>query len=272
MEGNHSAHEPVRAPGPLLQFLEQRVPFEVGALLAASPFLRLVGRGDRHPVMVMPGFTGGDMSTVALRWNIRQWGYWAHGWGLGANLGPTREILLGIESRLHEIFERHGRTVSLVGWSLGGIFARELGRAFPEEVRQVVTLGSPFRMVDGDGSSAQPIVRRLESQFDPEFGRLAEADKPPLPVPSTAIYTRTDGVARWHTCIDAVSEMHENVEVHGSHTGLGFNPLVLYVIGNRLAQREGEWRPFRPPLWLQAGYPTPVTWVRKAPRPRERVA
>jgi len=263
MEGNGRGDVSVSAPRGLFQLLEQRVLYELGAMLAASPLLRVIGRGDRHPVMVMPGFTGSDLSTLPLRWNIRQWGYWAHGWHLGANLGPTPEILDGIEARLDEIHGRHGRPVSLVGWSLGGIYARELARAFPDRIRQVITLGSPFRMVEGDESAATPLVRALESRFDPEFARLPEAVKPPLPVPSTAIYTRTDGVVRWHTCIDAAAPGHENVEVYGSHSGLGFNPFVLYVINDRLAQRPGEWQPFRPPLWLRAAYRTPVTWVRQ---------
>jgi hypothetical protein len=93
-----------------------------------------------------------------------------------------------------------------------------------------------------------------------ELGFPSEERRPSLPVPSTAIYSRTDGVVRWHTCIDAVDATHENVEVRGSHSGLGFNPAVLFVIADRLGQLEGRWRPFRPPAALRRLYPEPVSW------------
>ena len=122
---------PLRAPAMRTRMLEQRVPFELGALVAAAPWLRGFGRGDRHPVLVLPGFMGDDRSTIALRAFIRSWGYWAHGWRLGSNVGPTRSILDGIRDRLDVLHGRHGRPVSLVGWSAGGVFARHLAREQP---------------------------------------------------------------------------------------------------------------------------------------------
>src|SRR5437870_1661144 len=133
----------VRAPDRLLLWLEQRALFELGALVAASPWLRLLGRGDQHPVLVLPGFTASDVTTTPLRWQLRSWGYWAHGWQLGRNLGPTPAVLEGLVDRLLTLHERHGRKVTLIGWSLGGIYARELARQFPDSVRSVITLGSP---------------------------------------------------------------------------------------------------------------------------------
>jgi pimeloyl-ACP methyl ester carboxylesterase len=249
-------------PNRVLQFFEHRVFFEIGAFLAASPLLRAVGRGDRHPVLVLPGFIGGDDSTVALRTVLRAQGYWVHGWRLGQNMGPTDAVVDGIHARLDELHERHDRKVSLVGWSLGGIYAREMARENPEAVRQVITLGSPFRMREGDRSAASPIADQVADTWRAEALRMSEAeqDKPPLPVPSTAVYSRTDGVVRWHTCIDTESELHENVEVRGSHSGLGFNPAVIYVVSDRLAQAEGDWRRFSAPLPLRSLYPRPASW------------
>lgn len=250
----------LRPPSMSIQFLEQRVLFEVGALAAAAPWLRAVGRGDRHPVLVLPGFMGDDASTVALRSFIRSWGYWAHGWGLGSNVGPTRQVLDGIGARLDAVHGRHGRPVSLVGWSAGGVFARYLARAHPEQVRQVITLGSPLQMHEGDRSAASVIVDVLQTRFDPDFGGSEEYLLGPLPVPATSIYSRTDGVVRWQVCLDVADDRHENVEVRGSHVGLGFNPSALYVVGDRLAQAEGLWRPFEAPAALRPLYPTPSSW------------
>jgi pimeloyl-ACP methyl ester carboxylesterase len=250
----------LRAPPMAMRMLEQRVMFEVGALAAAAPWLRVVGRGDRHPVLVLPGFMGDDASTVALRSFIRSWGYWAHGWGLGSNLGPTPDLLDGIRDRLEVVHGRHGRPVSLVGWSAGGVFARHLARAHPDRVRQVITLGSPLQMHDGDRSAASPLADLLKSRFDPTFGGAEEYLLGPLPVPSTSIYSRTDGVVRWQVCLDVADDRHENVEVPSSHVGLGFNPAALFVVGDRLAQAEGLWQPFRSPATLRPLYPPPASW------------
>ena len=229
--------------------------------MASAPFLRLVGRGDRHPVLVMPGFTATDHSTVGLRYLMRSWGYWAHGWGLGRNVGPTHDVLAGIHDRLEALHDRHGARVSLVGWSLGGLYARYLARQMPDKVRNVITLGSPLQMTQGDRSNASGIADRLQHLFDPAFIEMADHERGPLPVPATSVYTRTDGVVRWQVCLDIADETHENVEVRGSHAGLGFNPAVIYVIADRLGQPEGTWRPFQPPLPLRALYPRPASYA-----------
>ncbi len=238
---------------------------EFGAFLAASPLLRLAGRGDRHPVLVLPGFTASDRSTVPLRGILQAQGYWVHGWGLGPNLGPTDRILDGIQDRLIELHERHERKVTVVGWSLGGIYARELARNNPEAVRQVITLGSPFRLTRRDRSAASMLFDQLQGSFSKRFDDLTvgEASRAPVPVPSTAIYSRTDGVVRWHTCIDIESEGHENIEVRSSHSGLGWNPAVIYAIGNRLSQPEDDWRKFSPPLPLRHLFPRPASWAER---------
>ncbi len=261
-QAEQAEHRLTTAPNCLLRLAESRAIFEAGAFAASSPILRLLGRGDNHPVLVLPGFTAGDSSTVALRWTIRSQGYWAHGWNLGVNIGPTDRIFDGIHDRLAQLHERHGKPVSIVGWSLGGIYARELARDNPGAVRQVITLGSPFRLTLVDRSSISALVDRLSPTWSDEVLRLAmdEADKPPLSIPSTAIYSRTDGVVRWHACIDTVSEYHENIEVRGSHSGLGFNPAVHYAISDRLAQPVDDWRPFKAPITARSMFPKPISW------------
>ncbi|MEM8904052.1 MAG: alpha/beta hydrolase [Actinomycetota bacterium] len=252
----------IRPPRRVLQLMESSALFEIGGLVAASPMLRLLGRGDRHPVLVLPGFTASDRSTVPLRSTIRLQGYWAHGWGLGRNIGPSARIIDGMRDRLEQLHGRHGRKVSLVGWSLGGIYARQLAREQPDMVRQVITLGSPFRMVDGDRSAAQGIWDSLSHLHDGDLDLLevAEHERGPLPVPATAIYTRTDGVVRWFTCIETPGRHRESIEVFGSHSGLGVNPSVVYAVLDRLSQREGSWQEFQPPWFLRHLYPHPATY------------
>lgn len=185
--------------------LEQRAPFELALLVAAGPALALLPRGDGHPVLVVPGLAASDRSTFALRALVTRWGYPAYGWGLGRNAGRAD----GLADRLHEVVVRHGRPATVIGQSLGGVFARELARRHREQVRQVISLASPFRTVNPQ----------------------------PPPVPTTAIYSRTDGVVPWQACVDEPSADHENVEVDTSHIGMGVHPAVMVVVARRLARR-----------------------------------
>jgi pimeloyl-ACP methyl ester carboxylesterase len=175
-------------------------------------------------------------------------------------MGPTPKVLADVDERLVKLHNRHGRKVSLLGWSAGGQYARYLARRRPDMVRQVITLGTPLQLHPRDRSSMSFIADRLEHRFDPDFRRLTEHERGRLPVPSTAIYSRTDGVVRWEACIDDVDEQHENVEVKGTHSGMGFNPAALFVVADRLQQAEDDWRPFHAPVWLRSLFPRPESW------------
>jgi pimeloyl-ACP methyl ester carboxylesterase len=252
---------PLQPPSLRFRVLENLVFVEAVAAMPSLPLLAWAPRGDGHPVLVLPGFTASDNGTRFLRSVLRAKGYSVHGWGLGTNVGPHPRIVRGIQRRLLDLHGRHGRPVSLVGWSLGGVYARELARAYPDEVRQVVTLASPFRLRESDGSGAQQLYRRLAPRRDPFDGRRErEHERGPIPVPTTSIYTRTDGVVRWHACIDEVGAEHENVEVRGTHAGLGLNASALLVVADRLSQPEGRWRPFRPPALVASLYPRAASW------------
>lgn len=248
-------------PNRLLRVLESRALFELGAVMAASPLLRVIGRGDNHPVLVLPGFMAGDASTVPLRSVLQSQGYWVHGWRLGRNLGPTADVVDGLVERLHQLHHRHERSVSLIGWSLGGIYARRLARRFPDQVRQVITLGSPFRITEHDRSAASALYDRLRPTHAIGIDQLLPGGPDmPLPVPSTSIYTRTDGVVRWWQCLETVGPTAENIEVLGSHSGLGFNPAAIYAVSDRLARPIDDWKPFRPPPGSRRFFPRPDTW------------
>jgi len=260
------ASQPARTnPGLGRLALEQRIFYEVGAFAAASPLLRAVGRGDRHPVLVLPGFSASDRSTAPLRSIIRSQGYWVHGWRLGRNIGPTPDIVAGLVERLQTVSERHDAKVSLIGWSLGGIYARAMARMFPESVRQVITLGSPYRIRDARTTPVARMYQRYERlHVVPvrDVGAMPpEEDLPALTMPSTSIYTRTDGIVHWSACIDERGPRRENIEVRSSHVGLGVNPAAILAISDRLALPEGEWKPFTPNALVRGLYPKPVWWT-----------
>ncbi len=265
----NEAHN-VRPPARLLQVMEAAwLPVEAAGFWATGPVLRTIGRGDQHPVLVLPGFSASDSSTLPLRWALRGQGYWLHAWKLGRNIGPTKRAVDGMRQRIEELHVQHGRTVTLIGQSLGGVYARLLAREQPDSVRQVITLGSPYRMVEGDRSaaSARVLWKQLQHLHDGNLAlnELHEQDRPPLLVPATSIYSRTDGVAPWQTCIDGVREHAENIEVYGSHVGMGVNPAVIFAVLDRLAQPEGDWRPFAAPLGVRQWYPRPANWHERRP-------
>ncbi len=238
--------KPVRStkpPSRLLQLLEGRAPLELGATVSMWPWLSLAApRGDGHPVLVLPGLVASDLSTRVLRRYLRERGYQVHGWQQGRNLGLRKGVEQAMFARLDTLAQKHGQKVSLVGWSLGGLYARVLGKHRPDTVRSVITLGSPFA-----GSPRSTNAWRVY-----EWASGQKSDDPTaherlrgrLTMPATSIYSRTDGIVAWPTSIDDVSATSENIEVVASHLGLGVNPAVLYAVADRLAQPEGAWKPF----------------------------
>ena len=246
----------IEPPSRLLQWLEVRAAGEFAGTLAAWPLLRMAPRGDGHAVLVLPGLGAGDASTRVLRRHLADLGHEVHGWGQGRNLGPRPGVREALLDRLDQLHEASGRTVSLVGWSLGGAYARAIALRRPHAVRNVVTLGSP---IAGDASATS--VRRLYEWASGQRMATTPGPRPyravPDDVPSTSIYSRSDGVVAWRASLQAEGPLAENVEVVGSHVGLGVHAPVLYAVADRLAQREGEWKPFDPPWALRAMYPDP---------------
>jgi len=252
----------IRPPQPYRLALEAFSYIEYSTLLPYSPLLGMVPGGDGHPSLFLPGFAGSDRSTAFLRAVLRPFGHDPHGWHLGSNVGPHPHILEGMGRRLEELYRRTGRRVSLVGWSLGGTYAREVARQHPDMVRQVITMASPFRFRTGDRSHASMLYDLIGPITDPFDGHdLPEHRRPDLPVASTSIYTRTDGIVRWHLCVDCAGTERENIEVYATHTGIGYNIAAAIAIADRLAQPEGAWAPFRPPGSLRHLYPRPAAWV-----------
>jgi pimeloyl-ACP methyl ester carboxylesterase len=225
-----------------------------GAFAAGLPFLQLAPRGEPHPVLVLPGLMASDVSTQVLRMWLRRLGYPVVGWELGRNRGPTPEIVDALPRLLDRLAAQHGTAVSIVGQSLGGIFARNLARRAPRQVRQVISLGSPFAGGASDDGPAARVYRRYAAQHSTRpVARARGSLTAPLPVPSTAVYSRWDGVVDWRACRQEPGPRSENVAVHASHLGMGHDPAVLWVIADRLAQPRHDWQHFRRPTRLGLG-------------------
>jgi pimeloyl-ACP methyl ester carboxylesterase len=232
----------LKPPHALLVMLEGRAPWEYLAMLAASPWMRQLPAGDGHPVLVFPGLAANDLTTQPLRSFLRERGYTVHGWKQGLNLGPRPGVLEDCGERLRELAQRHGEKVSLIGWSLGGVYARELAKQHAGLVRCVVTLGAPFAG-HPRATNAWRFYEMLNGESPHDDEMIAQLRRAP-PVPTTSIYSRTDGVVAWQCSINEDEPHTENIEVHASHFGMGMNPLVMYAVADRLSQRPGHWQRF----------------------------
>ena len=234
----------LRPPGLGLLLAEVRGIFEFNASLLLSPLLMRAPRGDGHPVLTLPGFLASDLSMAPMRRYLKELGYDAYTWNMGRNVGGVSRMRLSLRDRLAEINAATGRKVSIVGWSLGGVYARDLALQAPGMVRSVVTLGSPFAN-DVRATNATRLYEALSGETAEENPELREAIAGDLPVPATSIYSRADGIVNWRTCILRPSGTSENIEVHlASHVGLGVNAAALWAVADRLAQREGEFKQF----------------------------
>ncbi|MEP5764087.1 MAG: alpha/beta hydrolase [Halieaceae bacterium] len=245
-----SANPAIPRPALWQSLAEFRALFEVLSIGPAKPILNLAPSGEGQPVLVFPGFFAADRSTARLRKYLNSKGFTAYAWEEGRNPGIRDELYQRLEARVLELEEDHGRAVSLVGWSLGGIYARLIAHRVPASVRQVVTLGSPFAISEYgavSGAVARLYERMNPNQLDDPMLVHEPTWRQPPPVPSTAIYSEGDGVAHWSYCIDEEDEFTENLHIPSSHLGMTHNPLIMYALADRLAQQEGAWRPFR---WL----------------------
>lgn len=198
---------------------------------------RLVGqpRGAGDPVLVFPGYGASDASTAVLRGYLRAIGHDARGWDLGRNHGDVPALIPRVIEATQRRADATGRRVRLVGWSLGGVLAREVARERPELVERVVTLGSPI--VGGPKyTAAAAAYRRRGADLDAIEAAIAERDRTPIDVPITAIYSKRDGVVSWRACIDGHNRDAEHIEVPCSHTAFGFHSAVFAIVAERLAR------------------------------------
>lgn len=213
-------------------------------MLAATPWLRRLPMGDGHPVIVYPGLGANDLSTGPLRRFLKSRGYVPYAWKQGFNFGPRKGVLAQARAQLQAVHDRHGQAVSLIGWSLGGIYAREMAKELPAITRGVITLGTPFTG-HPRATNAWRFYEFVSGHRTEDDPALVEQIRQAPPVPTTSVYSRTDGVVAWRCSVDSPGPLTENIGLHASHVGMGMNPLALYVIADRLAQPLGQWTPFQ---------------------------
>lgn len=223
--------EPLAAPSSRSLLREVRIARELPRLLLGSPRLASAPRGSGDPVLLVPGIGSDDWATAPLRAYLRRLGHDARGWGLGRNHGDVETLVEAVADVVASWHASAGRPVHLVGWSLGGVVAREVARAHPDRVAQVISYGTP--VVGG------PVYTIAARRYSPQtiahiLGIVEEADRTPIPVPLTSIFSRTDGVVAWRASIDSLHAHTQHIEVRSTHTGLGLDPDVWLAVAHRL--------------------------------------
>ena len=221
-----------------------RASVEITSFFMLRRLMKRLPKGDGHPVIIFPGFVASDFSTKPMRKLLKDLGYETYGWGLGRNLRFDDAREAKMNALLKDVFKKHGRKVSIVGWSLGGIFAREVAKSNPDMVRSVISLGSP---ISGklDHTNARRLYEMINGKPEGKMKDRLDTIAIAPPVPTTSIYTKTDGIVAWKGSIQRPGKTpSENICVPASHIGLGVNPLVMYALADRLAQAEGTWAPF----------------------------
>ncbi|MEM7481391.1 MAG: alpha/beta hydrolase [Acidobacteriota bacterium] len=215
---------------------ETRVVTDALSLVLAAPWALALPRGSGQTVMVLPGYMTSDRATVLLRGFLRALGHRAVGWGLGTNRGNVEGLLEPVSERVASLAEEAGSPIALVGWSLGGVLAREAARDLPALVSRVITLGTP--VVGGPRYTiAAGAFAKHQAEID---AQIEERGQRPIEVPITSVYTETDGVVAWRACIDELSPDVEHLRVPGSHLGLGINPRVWSIVARRLADDPSD--------------------------------
>ena len=190
-----------------------RVFGELAAFIVLLPLLVLLPRGGGRPVLVIPAYTASDTLTIPLRLALRLLGYRPYGWGLGVNRGLHDETIAALVDRLDDLHRDHETPLAIIGWSLGGVMGRHLGRLRPTLVSQVITLGSPIRSMEAKRGWTSPL---------PDIS-------------TTSIYSESDSVVEWTDSLLEPMNGNRNVQVRATHYGLAHNPAVIRVIANRLA-------------------------------------
>jgi pimeloyl-ACP methyl ester carboxylesterase len=238
------SERPLRPPNICLMLIEGRGLLEFNSSLLLLPLLMRAPRGDGHPVLTLPGFLASDLSMAPMRRYLKALGHDTYAWSLGRNIGGLARMRQSLRDLLRRITDTTGQKVSIVGWSLGGVYARDLALHEPEMVRSIITLGTPFT---GDirATNATRLYEALTGESVDDAPEIRHAIAGDLPVPTTSIYSRADGIVNWRTSVLRPSATAENIEVLlASHVGLAVNPATLWAVADRLAQAEAPFRHF----------------------------
>ena len=208
---------------------------------------KMVPAGDGHPVIIFPGLATDSSAIAPLCDYCDSLGYSMLDWGRGFNTGPKGDLdrwLEDLAAHTADLLGKHQDKATLIGWSLGGLYAREVGKLLAPQVRQVITIGTPFN-AEADHTNVGWLFRMLSGASAVIDPALSKRLRTPPPLPTTSIYSRSDGVVAWETCRHArPARQVQDIEINGSHIGMGWNPAVLRIVGDRLGQHPASWQPY----------------------------
>jgi triacylglycerol lipase len=248
-------------PSLLHSLFELRFPMEAALFWLHGihhPWPHVGKGGHRKAVMMIPGFMASDMTLAPLAALCRWLGHKTFFTGIRSNSNCPRETVLHLERHLERIHEDEGRVV-IIGQSLGGVYARELAARRPELIERIITLGAPTRLVTDSANPFVIVTARLVAKLrNMDDGCLTQScscgmmmvERHPGEIPTTAIYSKTDGVVHWESCVDrSGAKTVENIEVMASHVGMGVNTEVFKIVAERLASAPRPSMP-QPPVRL----------------------
>jgi len=242
----------ITPPSIKLALLEMpRAMTEISLMLAGSRFVLDAPRGDGHPVLVVPGYMADDVNMYPLRWFLQRIGYTALPWKLGRNVERRANRLRSIEDavafrgemeqkllqRVDELQKFYGEPVTIIGWSMGGLYANTAALARPDAVRHVITLGTPYG--DPRGTIMWRLMRFINrsdiSESAQDFSSWSLRDNHlERSVPTTVIYSTSDGIVAPESARLDDHPLVEHVTVSSSHMGFAFNPLVWEAVAQTL--------------------------------------
>ena len=219
----------LKKPSHFLHFTESiRAFFETVRGFIFYWFAKKTTEGDQRPILVVPGLLTSDISTIILRKYLTKKGFKVYGWEMGTNLGRLHKLPMLIKN-IKGHSDKHNQKIILIGWSMGGLFCREVCHQMPQYISQVITLGSPFVDIHAP-NNAKWVFDLLNdsSKVDQELIKRLPLQ---TTMPSLSIFSRKDGIVAWQVCKDkAVDVYHQNIEVSSSHFGMGAHPEVLKII------------------------------------------
>jgi len=226
-----------QAPSRLAMLLELRAPLDWASLVYRAPQLAAAPKGDGRPVMLIPGYGTDESSMRPLGHYLKYLGYEVYDWAQGRNRGDVENDVRRVGRRAQEIHDtRDNAPVTLIGWSLGGVTAREAARLFERYVREVITLGTPIIGGPKYTSVAGRFAKSANLNLDDFEKKVHERNSIGIKQPVTSIFSKADGVVDWRASVDTYNKQARNIKVNSSHFGLGANGKVWHLIARLLAE------------------------------------
>lgn len=224
----------LQSPNPALKFLEPRALLEAASLVPAAPFLAKQAKGDGRQIMLLPGFMADERAMWPLQRYLQYLGYEALPWGIGRNNGRPEQDAVRVLERIDGV-RRGDEPITLIGWSLGGVIAREVARQRPDLVREVITLGTPVEGGPKYTTTSRKFAENNGIDLDALEQRIHEINAHGIDCPLTVLYSRSDGIVDWRAAIDRYNPQARHKRIRGSHLGMAFNPVVWRFVARTLA-------------------------------------